>query len=79
LTKKGIEIAKIVNIKHETFKNFFGILLVPETVAKKDSLKIEHNLSPITIGQLTKFIDFLSKKKEYLSFSEDFQDFCNKN
>jgi DtxR family Mn-dependent transcriptional regulator len=64
LTKKGKELAKIVKTKHETFRNFFRILLVPELVAKKDSLKIEHNLHPVTIGQLTKFINFffLSKK-----------------
>ena len=77
LTKKGVSLAKIVKTKHETFKNFFRILLVPELIAKKDSLKIEHNLNSITIEQITKFIEFLNKRKEYLCFSKDFEDFCN--
>lgn len=77
LTKKGIILAKSVKVKHETFKKFFEILLVPEIVAKKDSLKIEHNLNPITIEQLTKFIEFFNKQDEYLSFSKDFRDYCN--
>jgi DtxR family Mn-dependent transcriptional regulator len=76
LTKKGIELAKIVKTKHKTFRDFFKILLVPELVAKKDSLKIEHNLNPFTIEQLTKFINFLETRKEYSKFSKDFKDFC---
>lgn len=77
LTKKGLTIAKIVKIKHQTFKKFFEILLVPKNIAKKDSLKIEHNLNSITIEQLTKFIEFFNKKKEYASFNADFKKYCS--
>ena|SRR3989338_4341390 len=78
LTKKGAEIARIVKIKHDTFRKFFKMILVPEEIAKKDSLKIEHNLHPTTIEQLKKFIDFFESDKIYPVCLGRFEDYCKK-
>jgi DtxR family Mn-dependent transcriptional regulator len=78
LSKKGTEIARVVKIKHETFRKFFKMILVPEEIAKKDSLKIEHNLHSTTIEQLKKFIDFFEKENINKVCIGEFEDFCKK-
>jgi DtxR family Mn-dependent transcriptional regulator len=79
LTDKGLKIAKLVNTKHETFRNFFKILLVPEDIAKKDSFKIEHNLHTLTITQLQRFVEFFYQNlSSYKNFHDKFKLFCEK-
>jgi Mn-dependent DtxR family transcriptional regulator len=38
------------------FTNFFKIIGVPEDIAKKETLKIEHTLNPITLEKLNEFV-----------------------
>lgn len=76
LTKKGQEIAKIVKIKHATFKKFFEMILVPEEIAKKDSLKIEHNLNTRTIEQLQRFTEFFDDSKIFHKELGKFRYYC---
>jgi DtxR family Mn-dependent transcriptional regulator len=56
LTKSGEELAKVVKVQHDTFTNFFKIIGVPEDIAKKETLKIEHTLNPITLEKLNEFV-----------------------
>jgi len=79
LTSKGESIAKVVKIKHETFKRFFEILNLPKHIAEKDALKIEHNLHPETIFKMKCFIDFLDSAGHSKTFREDFEKYCKRN
>jgi len=78
LTEKGKELAESVKKKHEIFAKFFELILVPEHIAKKDALKIEHNLSPITIKQIKLFIDYHSEDLCHCDFHKKFNEFCMK-
>lgn len=60
LTPLGKEIAEAVKRRHETFKKFLEIILVPEEIALKDAHVLEHRLDPKTILQFTRFVDFIT-------------------
>jgi DtxR family Mn-dependent transcriptional regulator len=64
LTGKGREIAEVIENRHETFRRFLGILLVPEDVALHDAHILEHKLNPKTIMQFSRFVDFITKHSE---------------
>ena len=59
LTPKGEEIAKVVKDRHETFAKLLKIIRIPEEIAKKDTLLMEHHLHPKTIEQFKKFVSFV--------------------
>ncbi len=63
LTEEGKKIASLVKNKHKTFTSFFELIGIPLHIAKNDSMKIEHNLSPITIKRLKEFVDVYNKEK----------------
>lgn len=77
LTADGKSRAKIVKTKHETFIKFFEILSLPQTIAEKDALKIEHNLHPETIHRMKCFIDFLERSPQAKTFQTEFQKYCH--
>ena len=80
LTKKGEEIARSVESRHETFVKLLEMLLVPEEVARRDAHVLEHGLSPKTIEQFTKFVEFISNSPSYPMFMkrwlELFRSYC---
>ncbi|MCD6511042.1 MAG: metal-dependent transcriptional regulator [Thaumarchaeota archaeon] len=80
LTKKGEEIARSVESRHETFVRLLKMLLVPEEVARRDAHVLEHGLSPKTIEQFTKFVEFISNSPSYPMFMkrwlELFRSYC---
>ena len=80
LTKKGEEIARSVESRHETFIKLLEMLLVPEEVARRDAHVLEHGLSPETIEQFTKFVEFISNSPSYPMFMkrwlELFRSYC---
>jgi len=76
LTKKGERIAKVVKTRHDAIKAFLSILLISEKTAERDACKLEHDLSPETIEQLTKFVRFVKKAPIYPKWLEHFKEFC---
>ncbi|KAA0007083.1 MAG: metal-dependent transcriptional regulator [Thermoplasmata archaeon] len=59
LSKKGEEVALSVRERHDTIRELLKYLQVPPDIAQRDACIMEHNLSPITIIQLKKFINFI--------------------
>ncbi|HEY5501777.1 MAG TPA: metal-dependent transcriptional regulator [Candidatus Anoxymicrobiaceae bacterium] len=62
LTAKGRRIAKGLDRKHETIKQFFiDMLGVDPDVADKDACEIEHVISDVTLDKL---VEYLSSNKQ---------------
>lgn len=82
LTEQGTEIAEIVEKRHETFREFLEILLVPKDIALKDAHILEHELNSKTILQFSKFVDFIAEHSERPMFVkrwlEEFKKYCEK-
>ena len=58
LTAKGRRIAKGLDRKHETIKEFFiDVLGVDPEVADKDACEIEHVISDVTLDKLVEYLD----------------------
>jgi len=80
LTHEGEEIASAVRERHETFKKFLEIILVPRDIVLKDAHVLEHQLDPKTILQLTRFVEFITSAPEHPKFVgrwvEQFKRFC---
>jgi len=80
LTKNGLSIAKAITKKHDTFRKFLEIILVPHEIAIRDANILEHKLDHKTILQFTKFVDFMTLEKPGLirRWIESFKDYCGK-
>jgi len=61
LTLQGRNVAEAVKMRHDTFKKFLEIILVPENVAAKDAHVLEHRLDSKTILQFTRFVEFITR------------------
>ena len=73
LTKKGRDIARTVKHKHETFVKFLEFIKVPKHIAQQDAMKIEHNMSPITIEKLKNFVEYCDSCPYFKSRSCKFE------
>lgn len=84
LTPRGRKITVELAKRHATFKKFLEIILVPKDIAAKDAHILEHQLEPETIGQFTRFVEFVEQSKSggHLESVEKlmtaFRDFCRK-
>jgi DtxR family Mn-dependent transcriptional regulator len=82
LTDRGKEIAEIIEKRHETFREFLEILLVPKDIALKDAHILEHELHSKTILQFSRFVDFIAKYSERPMFMkrwlEEFKKYCER-
>ncbi|MGC8999288.1 MAG: metal-dependent transcriptional regulator [Candidatus Bathyarchaeia archaeon] len=84
LTSRGEEIAEAVKRRHDTFKRFLEIILVPEDVAAKDAHILEHQLDPKTILQFTRFVEFITQAAEterprfIKRWIEEFKEYCER-
>ncbi len=76
LTKGGEKIAKSVKTRHDTIRTLLKIILVSEKTANRDACKMEHELSPETIEQLTKFVRFVETAPMHPKWLEHFKEFC---
>lgn len=80
LTDHGRDIAKVIEKRHETFKQFLEILLVPKDIALKDAHILEHELHSKTILQFSRFVDFITKYSKRPRFVrrwlEEFKRYC---
>ncbi|MFP4646663.1 MAG: DtxR family transcriptional regulator [Candidatus Bipolaricaulota bacterium] len=61
LTDEGREVAKNVSEIHENVRKFLELIQVPPGQADEDACKIEHNLSEVSIDQLSKFLNFVEE------------------
>ncbi len=80
LTDKGEEVAGAIKRRHDTFKKFLEIILVPDDIALKDAHALEHHLDPKTILQFTRFVEFITKVPKHPKFVsrwvEQFRKYC---
>jgi len=76
LTEKGRKIAKGVKKRHDIFKNFLEIILVPEHIANKDACIMEHHLNPKTIEQFSKFVEFVKNAPIHPEWLKHFKEYC---
>lgn len=61
LTPKGKRIAKGLDRKHDTIKQFFvGVLGVDEALADKDACEIEHVISDKTLDKLVEYLESMN-------------------
>ena len=83
LTDKGEEVAGAIKRRHDTFKKFLEIILVPEDIALKDAHALEHHLDPRTILQFTRFVEFITRAPKHPKFVsrwvEQFRRYCEKD
>jgi len=82
LTPHGREIAESIKERHETFRRFLEIILVPREIALKDSHILEHQLDPKTILQFSRFVRFITESAERPKFVsrwlEQFKEYCKR-
>lgn len=84
LTSSGREIAEAVKKRHDTFRRFLEIILVPENIAVKDAHVLEHQLDPKTILQFTRFVEFITqagaaeRPKFIKRWIEEFRNYCER-
>ena len=82
LTPRGREIAEAIKKRHDVFKKFLELILVPEDIALKDSHILEHHLDPKTILQFTRFVKFITEASERPKFvgrwMEQFKEYCRR-
>ncbi|MEA3255791.1 MAG: metal-dependent transcriptional regulator [Candidatus Altiarchaeota archaeon] len=76
LTAKGERVAKSVKMRHDTVRKLLKIILVSDKIAEKDACRIEHELSPETVEQLTKFVRFVETAPMHPKWLEHFREFC---
>ena len=82
LTSQGRNVAEAVKTRHDTFKKFLEVILVPEDVAVKDAHVLEHRLDSKTILQFTRFVEFITqataadRPKFMRRWMEQFRKYC---
>ncbi len=80
LTPGGMEIARSIGQRHDTFKNFLEIIMVPKEIALKDAHVLEHQLDAKTILQFTRFVEYITRAPEHPKFVkrwvEQFRKYC---
>ena len=54
LTQTGMEIASRIYTRHKVLTDLFTRLGVPESIAREDACKVEHDLSPETFEAIRK-------------------------
>jgi DtxR family Mn-dependent transcriptional regulator len=81
LTPEGHSVARTIRDRHDTFKKFLEIILVPEDTASKDAHILEHQLDPKTILQFNRFVEFITNALERPKFVsrwvEMFKKYCD--
>ncbi|RLE83605.1 MAG: metal-dependent transcriptional regulator [Thermoprotei archaeon] len=80
LTPQGEDIARVITRRHEMFKKFLEIILVPKEIALRDSHILEHQLHPKTVLQFMRFVEFFTNAPEHPKFVsrwlEQFKKYC---
>lgn len=71
LNKKGREHGRYLLKRHETLERFLGIIGVKEQLLEETE-KIEHYISPETIGRIMLLVEFMEDNPEWLQTFNDF-------
>ena len=77
LTKKGLQVGKEVEKKHNVISSFLtDILKIDPKTADEEACRMEHGMSPETLSRLTKFIEFVQScprtGESWLNFFEEY-------
>lgn len=75
LTEAGLTLAREVEKRHNTLKEFLLILGVEETIADQDACRIEHDVNPETMERLTKFVELVNSMDNVPNFIVNFKKF----
>ena len=60
LTTKGAKAAEDVFHRHEVLRHFLTeVLNIDPELAQKDACRMEHAISPVSLGRLAKFMEFM--------------------
>ena len=73
LTEKGKKIAENVYNRNKTLLNFLEIIGVDRKIAEKDACRIEHDLDPVTMNRLMKFVRFVQSSPRTPIWLEHFR------
>ena len=80
LTERGMEIAEVIERRHETVRKFLEMLFIPRDIALRDAHILEHGLHPKTILQLNRFIEFITTHQDrprfVTSWFKKFREYC---
>jgi DtxR family Mn-dependent transcriptional regulator len=76
LTLDGEKMAKELMRKHKTLAEFLEIIGVDRKDADIDACQIEHHVSPRTMKQLNKFVEFVRRAPQDPRWLEHFKHFC---
>ncbi|MEA3255178.1 MAG: metal-dependent transcriptional regulator [Candidatus Altiarchaeota archaeon] len=76
LTREGERVGRSVKTRHDTIKTLLKIILVSDKTADRDACKLEHELSPETVEQLTRFVRFVESAPMHPKWLEHFREFC---
>ena len=72
LNKKGREHGQYLLKRHETLERFLGIIGVKEQLLEETE-KIEHYISPETIGRIMLLVEFMEYNPEWMQTFNDFK------
>lgn len=75
LTQKGRDLAQKLMKKHSTFAEFLKMIGVDGEIAEEDACRIEHVVNHETVNRLRKFLNFVEKGPEELTWLERYKDF----
>jgi DtxR family Mn-dependent transcriptional regulator len=73
LTQKGEALARSLNKRHKTLRNFLEILGVDKAIAEQDACEMEHSIHRETIDKLTKFLKFIEEAPKSPKWLEHFK------
>lgn len=76
LTKKGEKMARELKQKHKTLAEFLEIIGVEKKDAEMDACQIEHHVSPQTVKQLNKFVEFVRDAPQDPRWLAHFKKYC---
>jgi Mn-dependent DtxR family transcriptional regulator len=66
LTRKGRDVARRIQNRHETLSRFFSLFGLDAETQRRDIEGIEHHLSPATVAMLADLAGFFEKNPETL-------------
>ena len=73
LTRKGVQLAEVLEKRHHALKNFLVMIGVSEEKAEQDACEIEHKMTRETVEKLTKFVEFVHSAPQAPPFLEHFK------
>lgn len=77
LSQKGGEVAKSLLSRQQIFKKFLRRIYIPQNLIEKDAHVLEHGLSPTTMRQFAKFVQFMDLFGENPCFFAHFKSYCS--